>query len=86
MAGNVLEWTRSLWTTDFLTIEFKYPYNPNDGRENLEAMRTTPRVMRGGSWFDSRGIARCADRSRGSQLDKYINYGFRVVVAATSSL
>ncbi|MBE9508363.1 MAG: SUMF1/EgtB/PvdO family nonheme iron enzyme, partial [Chloroflexi bacterium] len=37
MAGNVWEWMASLWGEDWSKLEFKYPYNPTDGRENLEA-------------------------------------------------
>ncbi|MDP6359904.1 MAG: SUMF1/EgtB/PvdO family nonheme iron enzyme, partial [Planctomycetota bacterium] len=35
MAGNVWEWTRSLWGEDLAEPAFKYPYDPKDGRENL---------------------------------------------------
>jgi len=53
MAGNVYEWTRSMLQ--------KYPYRPNDGRENLTEYNT--RVLRGGSWRnpDNRHL-RCAFR------------------------
>ena len=37
MAGNVWEWTSSLWGKDVMNPEYKYPYDPADGRENLEA-------------------------------------------------
>jgi formylglycine-generating enzyme required for sulfatase activity len=41
MAGNVWEWTRTIWCTDGLNKdrdepEFRYPYDPADGREYLE--------------------------------------------------
>jgi len=44
MAGNVWEWTRSLWGEDWEEPSFKYPYDPDDGREDLEAPGT---VLRG---------------------------------------
>src|SRR5690606_14031855 len=35
LAGNVWEWTRSLWGKDVNKASFVYPYNAQDGRENL---------------------------------------------------
>ncbi len=76
MSGNVWEWTRSLWGK-------KYPYGPKDGREKLDA-RDVPRVLRGGSFFDDAGYARCACRSWYSPDRRYYFIGFRVVVSHTS--
>jgi formylglycine-generating enzyme required for sulfatase activity len=52
MAGNVWEWTRSLWGEDWQKPSFKYPYDPDDGREDLNAPASVCRVLRGGSWYD----------------------------------
>jgi formylglycine-generating enzyme required for sulfatase activity len=71
MAGNVWEWTRSLARD--------YPYNPADGREDLDARGL--RAVHGGSWFNSQWYARCA--FRGSDIpDVYydLNLGFRVCI------
>ncbi len=80
MAGNVWEWTRSLWGTGLRFPEFAYPYDPCDGRENLGASNKTRRVLRGGSWYNDRRYARCADRGRLLPYLLYYRVGFRVMV------
>ena len=73
MAGNVWEWTRSLFKG--------YPYQAEDGRENLEAGAEGLRVVRGGSFRYCRNYARCASRDGNvpSSGDGYL--GFRVMVS-----
>ena len=71
MSGNVWEWTRSL--------DRKYPYDPQDGREDLKG--TNVRVLRGGSWSVIRGRARCAVRVRGLPAHRGSNIGVRVLVS-----
>ena len=70
MAGNVWEWTSSLYKP--------YPYDPKDGREAPEAKGS--RVVRGGSWLSDRASAASAVRGRSSPDDRDYRYGFRVVV------
>ncbi|MEA3350413.1 MAG: formylglycine-generating enzyme family protein, partial [Chloroflexota bacterium] len=71
MAGNVWEWTRSLYRD--------YPYDPDDGREATD-VGDSPRVVRGSSWIDNHGYARCAYRYR--HFPRWSDlYGFRVVVS-----
>jgi formylglycine-generating enzyme required for sulfatase activity len=76
MSGNVWEWCSSLYRD--------YPYDPDDGREDLEA--EGPRVLRGGSWahHGERG-ARCSYRNPvpPSLFSDYL--GFRVLVSAALS-
>jgi len=84
MAGNVWEWTTSLWGEDLMKPSFKYPYDPTDGREDLEAGTDVRRVVRGGSWYFGRINARCAVRLRLSPYNWYGSQGFRVVVAPIS--
>jgi len=73
MAGNVWEWTLSLYKP--------YPYDPGHGREDLKAGDDARRVLRGGS-FDFYGRhARCAARTGYFPSNRYVNFGFRVCVA-----
>jgi formylglycine-generating enzyme required for sulfatase activity len=69
MHGNVCEWTRS--------AERAYPYDENDGRNDLSA--TGRKVVRGGSWYDR--PKRCTSSFRlGYQAhQKAFNTGFRVI-------
>jgi formylglycine-generating enzyme required for sulfatase activity len=62
MAGNVWEWALSLWGKGMWEPDFKYPYKPADGREDLEAGNDILRALRGGSWYDNQDNARCAFR------------------------
>ncbi len=75
LAGNVWEWTLSLYRP--------YPYRGDDGRNDPEA--EGPRVVRGGSWYDNQRHARCAVRYGGDPVafDDYV--GFRVVVSLLAS-
>jgi formylglycine-generating enzyme required for sulfatase activity len=81
MAGNVWECTTSLWGEDSPKPEFKYPYDPTDGREDLRARERVLRVLRGGSWPYDRGYARCACRIGSYPNSAFVNVGFRVCVA-----
>jgi formylglycine-generating enzyme required for sulfatase activity len=70
MAGNVWEWTSSLFE--------EYPYQSDDGREDPEA--SGRRVLRGGSWDDVAGFARCSCRLNGVPAHYGVDFGFRCVV------
>ena len=73
MAGNVREWTRSL--------PYVYPYDPRDGREDEDAKGG--RVLRGGSFGDSRRLVRCTFRGAFVFRKLLRGYnGFRVVVSS----
>lgn len=76
MAGNVCEWTSSLYRD--------YPYKADDGRENLEAKGR--RVLRGGSWDGLADDARSASRLYFTPDPGYAVYiGFRCVRAPQGS-
>ena len=75
MAGNVWEWTSTLYDS--------YPYRAADGREDPAAKGW--RVLRGGAWYSAAQSARAASRLVSHLTLRYDNYGFRVGVAAPFS-
>ncbi len=72
MAGNAWEWCSSMWAP--------YPYNPRDGREDLE--RHAFRVMRGGCWHFGPFYCRASCRHRHRDHLFYDYVGFRVAASA----
>ncbi len=72
MAGNVWEWTRSVYKD--------YPFDPEDGREDPEA--SGRRVLRGGAFGDDGSGVRCAARIRSSPVNLNGDFGFRLVVVS----
>jgi formylglycine-generating enzyme required for sulfatase activity len=76
MAGNVREWTSSLYED--------YPYQADDGRE--DPIASGDRVLRSGSFCDHPNSARCAYRNL-AHLGILILYrGFRCVLSPDHSL
>jgi formylglycine-generating enzyme required for sulfatase activity len=75
MAGNVWEWTGSLYRP--------YPYQSEDGRNSPDGEGL--RVLRGGSWFNHRRLARCVFRYRNGPDRFLMGFGFRVVVSLSAS-
>jgi len=69
MAGNVWEWTNSLYKA--------YPYNAKDGREDLNAFGY--RVLRGGAWDFSVSYVRSTGRYWLDPTSSYYSVGFRCV-------
>jgi formylglycine-generating enzyme required for sulfatase activity len=75
MAGNVWEWTRSLYR--------KYPYDPGGGREDLEAGGEVRRVLRGGgAFYIEAWNVRCASRLWLNPSARLRYFGFRVCVVS----
>jgi len=81
MVGQVWEWCRSKYGGTGVKPEFGYPYNPDDGREELEGDDT--RVIRGGSWSDGAGWCRCGYRYGNNPRSRNNNRGFRCVRASS---
>jgi formylglycine-generating enzyme required for sulfatase activity len=71
LIGNVWEWT--------VSANMPYPYRIEDGREH-PGEDGVYRVLRGGSWFDSRDFSRCAYRVRARADHRNDDAGFRVVL------
>ena len=69
MSGNVLEWCED-WYGKYSSASLKNPKGPSEGRD---------RVIRGGSWYDSQGSARCADRNGFHPDSRHTYLGFRLV-------
>jgi formylglycine-generating enzyme required for sulfatase activity len=74
MAGNVWEWTGSLYVP--------YPHTLSGKREDPNSPHN--RVLRGGSWKDAAWSARAAYRSEGVPVGVNDAGGFRVVRAVSS--
>lgn len=68
MAGNVWEWTSSLYKP--------YPYRVDDGREGLG---TGERVLRGGAFDGIARNVRCACRYGNRSVYRSKRFGFRIV-------
>ena len=73
MIGNLWEWTRSPYDEDVRKAV----------REESRASEEGRRVVRGGSWFGSRGSARCACSFRAPPYDRSGALGFRVVLRSS---
>jgi formylglycine-generating enzyme required for sulfatase activity len=70
LVGQIWEWCNSKYAA--------YPYS-FDERENEES--DDVRVLRGGSWYNSKpaGVCRCGYRLRGLPGGRNLNWGFRCV-------
>jgi formylglycine-generating enzyme required for sulfatase activity len=83
MAGNVYEWTLSLWGKDMQKPDFGYPYEPTDGREDPDAGNGVMRVLRGGAFYYNALYARAAHRVKSYPDYRVRTRGFRVCCSVT---
>ncbi len=81
LAGNVWEWTVSLWGLDLFHPQYRYPYQPQDGREKLDAPQSVYRVVRGGAFNSRSSSVRAAYRYWFDPRARSDGVGFRVVLA-----
>ncbi len=84
LAGNVWEWTRSLWGKGYEPV-FKYPYEPSPEREDATASPEIRRVLRGGAFHSQPENLRCAFRYGYSPNCRYDDVGFRCCVCAPNT-
>jgi len=75
MAGNVWEWTSSLWKD--------YPYDAKDGREDLHSRDA--RVLWGGAFDNTQRYVRCACPNGLNPYNRVVYSGFRVWVSPISN-
>jgi formylglycine-generating enzyme required for sulfatase activity len=80
MAGNVREWTSTLWGPYAELSAYAYPYNPADGRENAAAPDDICRVMHQGSFASTIRNVRCACRHGNPPTHQDRVSGFRVAM------
>lgn len=73
MSGNLWEWVSTIYDQD----RFKYPYNPDDGREEISDSIDILRVTRGGSWESSDEFLPASNRSLSGPTTRTNYYGFR---------
>ena len=76
MTGNVWEWTSTRAASPDGQA-FLYPYNPSDGREDVSDL-SAPRILRGGSCYNTRVNARSSTRFRINPHYRNGDIGFRI--------
>ena len=76
MIGNVWEWTTTKWVDSYA--------NYAEDEDNSIDASEDYRVLRGGSWFDDHGGARCAYRDDGNPSYVDQNIGLRCVLSPSS--
>jgi formylglycine-generating enzyme required for sulfatase activity len=81
ISGNVSEWTSTCWGADPERPEFRYPYDPGDGREAPDAPVDCRRVLRGGAFYLGLTDSVCPMRARHHPTARDAGIGFRVAVS-----
>jgi formylglycine-generating enzyme required for sulfatase activity len=84
LCGNVWEWCSTRWGHNWQSLDYPYPYDALDGREDLSGSHA--RVMRGGSWFNPLAEAHPSYRGRYLPGSRGSNIGFRLAYTANDSV
>ncbi|HLO17215.1 MAG TPA: SUMF1/EgtB/PvdO family nonheme iron enzyme, partial [Anaerolineales bacterium] len=84
LAGNVCEWTRSIWGPNVEKPQFTYPYQ-DDAREDVRASNQMLRVCRGGSCYSPAEHIRCSHREADFPYARREHIGFRLAITLLSS-
>ena len=72
MHGNVWEWCEDDWHENYINA-------PTDGSAWNSRSGNNTKTLRGGSWNLNARYCRAAFRGRGSRVNRFNDYGFRVV-------
>ncbi|XMA11977.1 hypothetical protein WAI453_004768 [Rhynchosporium graminicola] len=85
MTGQIWEWCSTLWGEDMAKPSFQYPWQSDDGRENMNAPGSVRRVLRGGCFSSGKSKATCTYRGSLEPGGFWRGFGFRIVVAPIRS-
>ena len=81
------EWTRSLWGKDKDKADLDHRFAADDPKsEDLKASNDVLRLVRGGSWLNSRGGAHCAVCDRTPPDSRRDVLGFRLMLRSVPVL
>lgn len=81
LAGNVGEWTSTLWGRQKARDPYAYPYRAEDGREDPSCDGGVHRVVRGGSWAIGALDSRCQIRNDQHAYNRNTAIGFRLALS-----
>jgi len=79
MAGNVREWTSTLWGDNLRQARYTYPYQ-HDAREGTGERPSDLRICRGGAYDDPPALYKCSARTMVHSDARLPTVGFRVVL------
>ena len=80
MAGNVRQWTSTLWGDNLRQARYTYPYR-YDAREGAGLRVNDLRICRGGAYDDPPALYQCSARTIVHSDARLPTIGFRVVLA-----